>query len=31
MVRKFLSKIFGIKTLEDYKKSCILKPKYVKK
>ena len=31
MVRKFLSKLFGIKTLDSYKKSCIIKPKYVKR
>jgi hypothetical protein len=31
MVRKLLAKIFGIKALEEYKESCILKPKYLTK
>jgi len=30
MVRKLLSKLFGIKTFEDYKKKCVLTPKYYK-
>ena len=29
MVRQLLAKIFGIKTLKDYKNKCIIKPKYV--
>jgi len=28
MVRKLLSKLFGIKTFEDYKNKCVLTPKY---
>ena len=31
MVRKLLAKIFGIKSLEEYKGSCIIKPKYLTK
>jgi len=31
MVRKFLIKFFGIETFEDYKKKCVLTPKYCKK
>ena len=30
MVRKLLSKLFGIKTFESYKKKCVLTPKYYK-
>jgi len=30
MVRKFLIKIFGINTFEEYKKKCVLTPKYYK-
>ena len=30
MVRKLLIKLFGIKTFEDYKKKCVLTPKYYK-
>ena len=30
MVRKLLIKLFGIKTFEDYKKECVLTPKYYK-
>ena len=30
MVRKFLIKFFGIETFEDYKKKCVLTPKYYK-
>ena len=30
MVRKFLIKLFGIETFEEYKKKCVLTPKYYK-
>ncbi len=30
MVRKLLIKLFKIKTFEDYKKKCVLTPKYYK-
>ena len=29
MVRKFLIKILGIKTLEEHIKKCVLTPKYI--
>lgn len=31
MVRRILAKLFGIKTLEDYKQKAVLKPKYLKR
>jgi len=31
MVRRILAKVFGIKTLDEYKQKVILRPKYVKK
>ncbi len=30
MVRKFLVKLFGIETFEEYRKKCVLTPKYYK-
>jgi hypothetical protein len=30
MVRKLLIKLFKIETFEDYKKKCVLTPKYYK-
>jgi len=30
MVRKLLSKLFGIETFEGYRKKCVLTPKYYK-
>ncbi len=30
MVRRILAKLFGIKTLDEYKDKVILKPKYLK-
>jgi hypothetical protein len=30
-MRKLLAKLFGVKTLDDYVKKCVIKPKYVKK
>jgi hypothetical protein len=29
MVRKFLIKLFGIKTLEEHINKCVLTPKYI--
>lgn len=31
MVRKFLTKIFKIKTLESFKTKCVLTPRYANK
>jgi len=31
MVRKFLTKIFKIKTLESFRTKCVLTPKYASK
>lgn len=30
MVRRILTKLFGIKALEDYKQKVVLRPKYLK-
>ncbi len=31
MVRRILAKIFGIKTLDEYKEKVLVKPKYLRK
>jgi hypothetical protein len=31
MVRRILAKMFGIKTLDEYKEKVLVKPKYLKK